>query len=286
MLIHGQFDLNESFDADDFITCDNLRNQLKYDNSVQYFKRDFLFKGGEWRGGRHPSFFDLRKSKVLKTVVVGHSDFHTGIRHQQLLKFMGVKKLFGVNVSKNPGFSVSVPLGLTNDCDDTPSHRMFGNSRLLFEAATALNLVKNFKPSLLINFTVTTNLSKRMELMELLPNLKQSYELGLFSPTFTYSGRFEYLAQLREYPMVLCPEGNGVDTHRLWETLYMGGIPVVLRNSSMESLYGIFPTIQLNSWADLGDLERIEELWEKAQTHVWDSRLLTASYWSAMICEL
>jgi hypothetical protein len=66
----------------------------------------------------------------------------------------------------------------------------------------------------------------------------------------------------------------------------MGGIPVVLRNSSMESLYGIFPTIQLNSWADLGDLERIEELWEKAQTHVWDSRLLTASYWSAMICEL
>ena len=37
----------------------------------------------------------------------------------------------------------------------------------------------------------------------------------------------EYLGELKQYRFVACPRGNGVDTHRLWETIYLGSTPVI-----------------------------------------------------------
>jgi len=48
-----------------------------------------------------------------------------------------------------------------------------------------------------------------------------------------------YFKMLSQYQFVLCLEGNGFDTHRVWETLYMGNFPVMLRtawSSSLEQL--------------------------------------------------
>lgn len=39
----------------------------------------------------------------------------------------------------------------------------------------------------------------------------------------------EYFKLVRQYRFILCCEGNGFDTHRLWETLYQGSFPVILR---------------------------------------------------------
>lgn len=38
----------------------------------------------------------------------------------------------------------------------------------------------------------------------------------------------EYQAKLALYKFVLCPRGNGIDTHRFWETLYKGNLPVIV----------------------------------------------------------
>ena len=38
---------------------------------------------------------------------------------------------------------------------------------------------------------------------------------------------FEYENDLRISNFVLCPQGNGIDTHRIWESLYCGSIPIV-----------------------------------------------------------
>ena len=37
----------------------------------------------------------------------------------------------------------------------------------------------------------------------------------------------EYRDDLEKYKYVLCPPGNGIQTHRLWEAMYFGSIPVV-----------------------------------------------------------
>lgn len=51
------------------------------------------------------------------------------------------------------------------------------------------------------------------------------------------------------FKFIACPRGNGTDTHRFWETLYRGSIPVVKRSKWSESIAEIgIPMVQLNSW--------------------------------------
>jgi hypothetical protein len=51
----------------------------------------------------------------------------------------------------------------------------------------------------------------------------------------------EYQQVLGTYRYILCPRGNGIDTHRFWETLYKGNLPVVVKSewSSHLSQFGI-----------------------------------------------
>ncbi len=50
-------------------------------------------------------------------------------------------------------------------------------------------------------------------------------------PEYTVDNRYdtheEFYENLSDHKYVLCPWGNGLDTYRLWETLYVGSIPVV-----------------------------------------------------------
>jgi len=56
---------------------------------------------------------------------------------------------------------------------------------------------------------------------------------------------------MEKYRYIACPRGNGVDTHRFWETLYRGSIPIVLRNSWSQSLAHFkIPMIVINTWQE------------------------------------
>jgi hypothetical protein len=48
----------------------------------------------------------------------------------------------------------------------------------------------------------------------------------------------------------VCPQGNGVDTHRTWEALALGSIPLV-RTSSLDPLFVGLPVLVLRHWAEL-----------------------------------
>ena len=63
-----------------------------------------------------------------------------------------------------------------------------------------------------------------------------------------------------EFKFVACPRGNGTDTHRFWETLYRGSIPVVKSSewSKLIAELGI-PVLQLKQW----DFE--EFIWAKSE---------------------
>jgi hypothetical protein len=42
----------------------------------------------------------------------------------------------------------------------------------------------------------------------------------------------DYLKELSQHFFCLCVRGNGIDTHRFWECLYLGVIPVIINNKS------------------------------------------------------
>lgn len=67
---------------------------------------------------------------------------------------------------------------------------------------------------------------------------------GVLSPK-----KFAYL--MSEHQYILCPRGNGIDTHRFWEALYRGCVPIILKNKWSSSLnYLNIPMVQLEKWQD------------------------------------
>tara|TARA_Y100000310_G_scaffold307644_1_gene349942 strand:- start:25 stop:990 length:966 start_codon:yes stop_codon:yes gene_type:complete len=93
----------------------------------------------------------------------------------------------------------------------------------------------------------------------------------------------EFLEDIAAHEFVLCPQGNGMDTYRLWQTLYLGSIPIV--NSTMqESFFSELPIM----WC--GDLDAIQsgplgsakELAPKLPVSFEKARL---SYWKGQIAD-
>ena len=93
-----------------------------------------------------------------------------------------------------------------------------------------------------MNFTAGTNAPKRVECIRAFegdPRVVCTH--GLSVP--------EYYMDLCRSKFVLCPEGTGIDTHRVYESLYCGATPVVLRNS-LSHLYERLPVCIVDKWTD------------------------------------
>lgn len=59
-----------------------------------------------------------------------------------------------------------------------------------------------------------------------------------------------YLGNLAQNKFAICPAGNGIDCHRLWECYYLGVIPILLRSTFSEQLQELLPCILLEKWGD------------------------------------
>lgn len=59
-----------------------------------------------------------------------------------------------------------------------------------------------------------------------------------------------YLHDLSTYRYAICPPGNGIDSHRIWECFYLNVIPIVLRSVFTEKLSKQFTCILLDDWDD------------------------------------
>ena len=69
----------------------------------------------------------------------------------------------------------------------------------------------------------------------------------------------DYFNYLATFKFAICPEGNGIDSHRLWECFYLKVIPIVLDNlfiRKVKDKYNL-PIIILNDWNDLIGMELI-----------------------------
>lgn len=93
------------------------------------------------------------------------------------------------------------------------------------------------------NFLIETNRVKREECHRILQ------AKGI--PMFPRTPPPIYLQELASSLFCICPEGNGVDTHRFWEALHLKSLPIVLKNSFTERLSRDFPCILVDSWEEL-----------------------------------
>jgi hypothetical protein len=66
--------------------------------------------------------------------------------------------------------------------------------------------------------------------------------------------RYSYFKLLKKYKFVFVCEGNGFDSHRLWEVLYQGSFPVVLETPWSENLKSLnLPILYVNSVNEISE---------------------------------
>jgi len=65
-------------------------------------------------------------------------------------------------------------------------------------------------------------------------------------------GQQGWYAAVADHRLVLAPAGHGLDSHRTWETLYLGRVPVVER-SALDPLFEGLPVVILDSWQSLSE---------------------------------
>ena len=57
---------------------------------------------------------------------------------------------------------------------------------------------------------------------------------------------------MRRSKLVACPRGNGIDTHRFWESLYLGALPVILKGNRLSS-QADWPCLEIDSWQEVSE---------------------------------
>jgi hypothetical protein len=163
-------------------------------------------------------------------VLVTHmSDMPAG-RHEVLLNHEKLVKWYGCNMEPSRK-TAALPLGLENPgmWDRTDFNHIYKTRR-------------RHKTRLLYTyFTVDTNTEKRTSALHALQ------QRGFSSSGERLSWN-EYISQLGEYKFCACPEGNGIDTHRIWECLYLGVVPVVVKVPQMYSWYASLPILWVDSF--------------------------------------
>ncbi len=94
----------------------------------------------------------------------------------------------------------------------------------------------------------------------------------------------EYRAGVTNHKYVLCPRGNGIDTHRMWETLYSGRIPIVKRCVNT-SFYEDYPILIIDDYSELNK-DMLESNYDRISKMEFNKELLTVEWWIKKIKEL
>jgi len=186
---------------------------------------DWVFVNGDYLLDLLQSFPTL----ILKRFVfVIHNTDRSFGEHELRRLLPHARHIYAINTTVSHPRLTTIPIG-------------FVDRQLLF----LTTFVQTHEPrdiEIYQNFTTVTNATKRNECASaFVGDSRVVCRTGLSVS--------EYYADLCRSKYVLCPEGTGIDTHRVYEALFCGATPVVVRNS-LAPLYERLPVCILESWSD------------------------------------
>ena len=98
----------------------------------------------------------------------------------------------------------------------------------------------------------------------------------------TMEGRRNYLQEIRDSKFVICPRGNGIDTHRMWEALYLGSIPIVKKYVALHE-FADLPILFIEDWSDINEAFLNQEYERITNIRTWNMDKLKFGYWANLI---
>jgi len=124
------------------------------------------------------------------------------------------------------------------------------------------------------NFGTVSNPVVRVPLQDWIAQPAQSW---ITRAPHAASGKSAYLQNLFSHRFVLCPPGNGEDTHRMWEALYCGAIPVVRESPAVREFKDL-PVLFVRGFEEMTEdlLHRFLSARDKAG---FSEEKLDVAYW-------
>ncbi len=257
----------------DEIICTDKYLSLVSEN-IAYIKTDILHHNCNniiWRDNFH-------SMRIAKIWITGHSDYP--ITKDMFNRYNNNCDIwFAINKDIENKKIHSLPLGITNYTNETDLHPIYGDLDIMCKVMMEPHDIKHL---IYLNFNINTYPSERQRCYEYFSN-KSYVTIGKIENTL--EGRTNYLREIRKHKFVLCPRGNGIDTHRLWETLYMGSIPIVKRCPAMNEFIDL-PILFIDDWSDIIDENFLETKYTEITSKSWNLDKLKFSYWKKIITEI
>jgi len=219
----------------------------------------------EFRGIISPPIFPPPQ----RTWITGMSDH--SINTGNSVRFNGLyDKWYGINVDRiSPNIQI-IPLGI-----DTHSGSPNKRAEILYEVSK-----KPDKPSdtlAYMNFNAYTYLQERA-----LIDLQFKDEIWVKSQVNMNVPYEEYCNSIHNHKFTFCPRGNGIDTHRFWETIYLGSIPIVIDYPQMSYFFDKLPIVKATNWFQITD-EFLEAEYERIHETDYNFEIMKMGFWQNMI---
>lgn len=261
---------------EEYITCQRIVDFCRV-NTIPYIKPDpikyrrhhgsqFIVTNGGWNGFR--DVVELNKTSV---VVTGYSDHPIDHMELDLMEQPTLKAWFANNINIRHQKLHAIPLGLPNEVDYT----IQGNTRAIYEVAQSPKSITNLA---YMNFKIETFPAERRGVSDMFSGKSWVTKGGL---NCDVDGHKQYLKDIQSHKFCICPRGNGFDSHRLMEALYLGTIPVVKKCIAMEQFYD-FPCVFIDDWSQVTE-EFLQEKYEEIMNREYDLKKLHVSYWNKAI---
>jgi len=226
------------------------------DGDLIFCKTDFLFE----------LFSILRKVKNFRNIsIITHESDYPISKKLFNLKPKCVKRWYSVNVQYQNENLIEIPLGLANnysglniipkDCKE------FFNSK--FEIS--------FKNLVMLNFNPETNIDAREKLKNYFENID-------WVNNSSYLSKDNYIKQLSHSNFVFSPPGWGLDTHRFWEGLYFGAVPIIDSTYDYSKLH-IKNYLQYKNFEEITEQKLNNFLDKKIDMNLDSLSVLTIDWW-------
>jgi UDP-N-acetylglucosamine 2-epimerase len=232
-----------------------VTNDLLLKDSIIFCKTDFI----------DYLFESIKNSDKNYILVTHHSDYPIDtFRFSK--KPNNIKKWFAINVTHKDDSLITIPLGLKTHKGIYLEEKYM--TKWFVEESEKL---KQNKKEMIVYCNWTNTNEYRNTIIDQLNNnnIKYILESGLSFDN--------YAKNMSKCKFVISPPGNGIDCHRTWEALYMGCIPIVIKNDIYDN-WSDLPILQVESYSQLTN-ETLENFLKKD----FNSEMIEMEYWTKKI---
>jgi hypothetical protein len=254
----------------DYIELNKL-SHLHDEENIFFCKTDYILE----------DFKKIQKINHSVILITGNSDY--AITDEIIsLAPDNIVAWYAQNAVSNSKILHPLPIGLENKLPSVRQGHGIGYFDRASEKENLLNKndISNLGTKFIYaNFNLNTNYNYRSIVKQY---CIQSSFIDWQEPHLTLA---DFFNTIQDYQMVVCPIGNGIDTHRLWEVLYSNRVPITIIPGDFKiyQLYKKLPIILLQDINQLLDKNFIIQEYDRCLSMVWDKSLLDINSWIKII---